>query len=95
MEKDWISMATLQTFSGVVFVVTVISQFLKGPVDGLMKVPTRWVVLAVSWLVLLGRRYVMGEMSLDGAFVDLLNGFLVALTAMGAHSVVRDNLKWK
>lgn len=96
MEGEFLSMATLGTFGGVVFAVTVVSQFLKGTLDRVLKMPTRLMVLVLSWLVLLGRTFVMnGAFAVDTVFLDLLNGFLVALAAMGAHSVAKDNLKWK
>lgn len=94
--NDWISMSTLGTFGGVVFVVTLMTQFLKEPLDQITHVPTRILTLALAWTVLIGRRLVLMDAVLpDGLFMDALNGFLVALSAMGAHSVARDNLRWK
>ncbi|MDF2627463.1 MAG: hypothetical protein K0R39_1294 [Symbiobacteriaceae bacterium] len=95
-QGDWITMASLGTFGGAVFAVTLICQFLKDAVDRAVKVPTRLLVLVAAWVVLLGRRYVMeGTLAPDGLFLDFLNGFLVALAAMGAHSFARDHLRWK
>lgn len=97
MENDWITLSTLGTFAGAVFAVTLISQFLKGAVDRMAKFPTRLLVLLISWVVLLSRQYIMaGDLTFEGVFMDMLNGFLVSLSAMGAHSVVKDNLEqWK
>lgn len=96
VQNDWITLSTLGTFSGAVFVVTLISQFLKETIDRIAKFPTRIIVLVLSWLVLLGRQYVMtGGLTVEGAFLDLLNGFLVALSAMGAHAFAKDNFQWK
>lgn len=88
-------MSSLGTFSGVVFAVTLITQFLKEPVDRLKRMPTRMLVLLVAWAVLFGRRAAVGGITLDGAYLDVVNGFLVALASMGAHSVAKDNLRWK
>lgn len=89
-------MSALGTFSGVVFAVTVVTQFLKGQVDQVLQLPTRVLTLLVSWAVLVGHRYFLnGSITLDGLFLDSLNAFLVALTAMGVYSVVKDNLCWK
>ncbi|HLN64338.1 MAG TPA: hypothetical protein VK464_22695 [Symbiobacteriaceae bacterium] len=96
MRAEWITMETLGTFGGVVFAVTVICQFFKGTLDRMVRIPTRLTVLLISFLVLLGRRLAFGaDMTAAGLFLDMLNSFLVALTAMGAHAIAKDNLKWK
>lgn len=95
-QGDWITMATLGTFGGAVFAVTLICQFLKDSMDRVFRMRTRLLVLLVSWVVLLGRRFVLdGGLAFDTVFLDFLNGFLVALASMGAHSFAKDNLKWK
>lgn len=96
MQNDWITLASLGTFGGAVFTVTLISQFLKGLVDHVHKVPTRLLVLLISWAVLLGHRQIVaGGLSFAHVYLDILNGFLVALSAMGAHGIAKDHLKWK
>jgi len=96
MQQDWITLSTLSTFGGAVFAVTLITQFLKGSLDRLFKARTRLLVLTVAWLVLMGRQMVAsGGLSFEGVFFDLLNAFLVALAAMGAHSMAKDNIGWK
>lgn len=96
MEGQWITLATLGSFGGVVFTVTVVSQFLKGVIDKVLKVPTRLLVLCVSWVVLMGYRHVItGALHADGIFLDILNGFMVSLTAMGTHALAREKLGWK
>lgn len=88
-------MGTLGTFSGAVTVVTVLAQFLKSPLDRLVKLPTRFVVLALAWALLLAHRGFVGTWTWPGLFLDFLNGFLVALTAIGTHSLAREHLNWK
>jgi len=95
LNPDWITMSSLGTFSGVVFAVTLITQFVKAPMDQIKRMPTRILVLLIAWAVLFGRRTVAGGFTLDGAYLDAVNGFLVALTSMGVHSVAKDNLQWK
>lgn len=96
MQTNWITMETLGTFGGVVFVVTLICQFLKVPLDTRLRIPTRLLALVVSWGVLAGKRALGGgDLHFDGLFLDALNGFLVALAAMGAHSFAKDNFRWK
>lgn len=96
MEGDWISGSTLSTFSGVVFVVTVLVQFLKEPLDRIYKLPTRVLVLFLSWSVLMGRCLLMDDgFTPERIFLNFLNGFVVSLAAMGAHSLASDHLKWR
>lgn len=96
MDGDWITLGTLGNLSGVVFAVTIVSQFLKGILDRAVKMPTRLMVLLISWIVLLGYRYaITGALHFDGLFLDILNGFVVSLTAMGAHTLARERLGWK
>ena len=96
MQDEWITLETLGTFGGVVFAVTLICQFLKGAVDRVGKMPTRVLVLLVSWALLLGRRYIMqGAFGFEGFYLDLLNGLLVAVSSMGTHAIAKDNLNWK
>jgi hypothetical protein len=93
---DWITWNTLMTFGGAVAVVTLVSQFLKDALDQAFKLPTRLLVLVIAWIVLLARDAVLtGGLTWSGAFLDFLNGFLVALTAMGTHAFAKTNLKWK
>lgn len=96
MQNEWITLSSLGTFGGTVFAVTLMSQFLKGYVDHMTKVPTRFLVLVLAWVVLVGRRTVMtGDLTGAGLFLDFLNGFLVALAAMGTHAMAKDHLKWQ
>lgn len=96
MQGEWITMSTMATFGGAVFTVTLIAQFLKGLIDRIVHLPTRSLVLVTAWAVLMGRRLVAADpISYEGLFLDWVNGFLVALTAMGAHGVFKDNFSWK
>jgi hypothetical protein len=94
---DWITWSSLMTFGGAVAAVTVVSQFLKGPLDQMWRIPTRLMVLGISWAVLLARDFVLtgGQMGFEQAVLALLNGFLVALAAMGAHAFAKSNMNWK
>lgn len=96
MGNEWITMSTLGTFGSVVFIVTVMTQFLKGIVDRFRKVPTRLLALLLAWAVLMGKHAVMdGGLTAQRVYLDLLNGFIVALAAMGSHQVAKDHLNWK
>jgi hypothetical protein len=94
MEGNWISASTLGTFSGVVFVVTIVVQFVKEPLDLIYKMPTRVLVLLVSWTVLYGRFFLVDySFTPERLFLNFLNGFVVSLAAIGAYSVASDHMK--
>ena len=96
MDGEWITLSSLGTLGGVVFAVTLISQFLKGLVDRIVKLPTRALVLLISWAILLGHRQIVaGGLTFEYVYLDILNGFLVALTSMCAHGMAKEHLKWK
>lgn len=97
MDYEWITLSTVGTFGGAVFMVTVMVQFLKGILDQHFYLPTRLLALMCAWAVLLGHRYVTrGAIPFEGLYLDLLNGFLVALASIGTHAVTRDMfIKWR
>lgn len=92
MQSDWMTLATLGTFAGATFAVGLITQFIKGALDRLVKMPTQLVALLIAWLVLLGRTWVMdGGLPMGAVYLDLLNGFMVALAAIGGYEVIARN----
>jgi hypothetical protein len=96
MLGQFLTVSDIGTFSGAVFAVTLIAQFLKGPVDRIWKIPSRYLVLIIAWALLLGRHYAIdGMLSPSTWYLDLLNGFLVALAAMGTHAMAKDHFDWK
>lgn len=90
--QDWISLMDMGTCGGIVLAVTVIVQFIKRDLDRIRKVPTRYVVLLISWGLLLTHRAVTGEITAGGLMLDFIHGFQVALTAIGTHQVARASL---
>lgn len=91
MQYEWITLSTIGTFSGAVCMVTIIVQFFKGLLDQYLYLPTRLLALICAWVVLLGHRYVTtGAIPFEGLYLDVLNGFLVALAAIGTHAVAKD-----
>lgn len=96
MVSEWMTISTLGTFSGAVFAVTLVTEFIKGPLDRCIKMPTQFTALLVAWLVLLGRSYVVdGALHAGTVYLDLLNGFMVALAAIGSHAVITRKSRWK
>lgn len=90
--QELLTLKDLGTFSGLVIAVTLIVQFVKRDLDRLVKLRTRYVVLLLAWSLLLLLRYINGQSFAAGPLLlDFINGFLVALAAMGTHQVAKDN----
>jgi hypothetical protein len=86
MADTFLTWPNLATFSGAVAAVVFLVQFLKVPLDALKKVPTRIVVYAVSFIVLLGAKFFSEQaFSLDMVALCLVNALLVALSAMSLY----------
>lgn len=82
----FLSWPTLATFSGAVAAVVFLVQFLKVPLDKLVKMSTRIVVYAVSFAVLLLAKVFSGEaFGVDMVALCLVNAVLVALSAMSLY----------
>lgn len=85
----------LGSFAGVVVAVTLIIQFAKWPLDNVWKVPTRYVVWAVSYALLLVAAYFTVGVTLEKAVLSLFNAVLVAWTAMGAYEATFKKIEDK
>lgn len=91
MPQDFITMDYLATFTGLVAVVTLITQFTKSIIK--RKFPD-WAVrlysLGISWVLQGFLIYTQGNITAEKVGLAILNGFLVALTATGAYETVFD-----
>lgn len=77
----------ISTFAGTVFTVNLLVQFTKELVDKyIAKIHTRWIVFLYAELIMFGTAYFQKAITQENAFLIFLNGFLVALTAIGAYS---------
>lgn len=83
---DWAQMATIP---GAITVTLFIVQALKLPLDRVFgKVPTRIVVFAISFLVFLGGKLAMGELSTPPDYIlATINSLIVFVGAMGLYEV--------
>ncbi|HQA48057.1 MAG TPA: hypothetical protein PK985_05980 [Bacillota bacterium] len=88
--NEFITMEYLATYTGTVFVVNLLVQFTKELIDKyIAKIHTRWIVFIYAELVMFGVAYFMGTITQQAAFLIFLNGFLVALTAIGGYEVTK------
>lgn len=77
---------SLGTFAGASAATLLLVQYLKLPLDKLVHIPTRLVVLVVAFLILLAA-HAFGTGRIDVRQIPLLflNAVLVSLSAMGAY----------
>lgn len=90
--NEFITLDYLASFAGTVFAVNLLVQFTKELIDKyIAKIHTRWVVFLYAELIMFGTAYFQNTITQESAFLIFLNGFLVALTAIGAYSTVIEN----
>lgn len=94
--RDFFTVETLSTFSGLVLFVSMVTALLKGPVK------KRWgdwavrpLAIIVAFLTQLFVTAVRGAISLETVGLALVNAILVALAAGGAHEYISDPLAKK
>ena len=75
----------LATVGGAAAAVLLMVQYIKAPLDKVWKIPTRALVLALSFLVLLCAQGVTAGIVWQDVPLILVNSFVVALAAMGAY----------
>lgn len=89
--NEFVTLDYLATFAGTVFVVNLLVQFTKELIDKyIAKIHTRWVVFLYAELVMFGTAYFQEAITQENTFLIFLNGFLVALTAIGAYSTTME-----
>lgn len=90
--NDFITLSYLATFAGTVFTVNLLVQFTKDLIDRyIAKIHTRWIVFLYAEFIMFGTAYFQHTITQQNAFLIFLNGFLVALTAIGAYSAVLES----
>jgi len=91
--NDYITWELLGTFYGVVAVVVLIVEFLKLPLDKVWKIPTRYLVWFISFLILVAIEFFTGILEARRLFLLFLNSIVVAMAAIGAYESVVKRLK--
>lgn len=85
--NEYFTWEFLGTFAGAVAAVTLIIQFLKWQVDKVWKIPTRFLVYAVSLVLLIVVEIVKSSLTWQSAGLCIINAVLVTMTAMGAYEL--------
>lgn len=93
--NEYLTWEFLANFAGVVTAVTILIQFLKLPLDKFLKVPTRFWVYGMSTILLFITEYFTKGIVLAQIPLILLNGVLVAMSAMGTYELTFKKLENK
>jgi F0F1-type ATP synthase membrane subunit a len=92
----FVNWTDLASFAAVTALVVVIVQFLKLPIDHVKKVPTRFVVWVISFVILTVAKLFAGQIGGDNWYQELslcvLNSIFIALSAMKSYEVTVDRI---
>jgi hypothetical protein len=77
----------LATVGGATAATLLIVQYLKVPLDRWRHIPTRFLVLAIAFLILTTARAFTTGLTLRDLPLLVVNAFLVSLSAMGAYEI--------
>lgn len=94
--QSFFSWEAIGTFSGAVALTVFVVQFLKLPLDKVWHIPTRFVVYAVSLIVLVLAQLFLpdrGGLTWDSGLQCLFNAVLVTLAAMSAYTELIENVE--
>ena len=95
--NDYITLAYLGTFAGMIVVINILVQFLKPLIDKITKFPTRYVVWVISIILSITVQALTGIFTAETIVLLLLNSIVLTLAAMGSYeaAVVKivDKLK--
>lgn len=81
---DWKQIATIP---GAIAVTLLIVQYCKLPLDKVWRIPTRYLVLMIAFVLMAGAQAAIKGLTWPDVPLVLINAFVVALAAMGAYEV--------
>lgn len=84
---------SLGTMAGAAAAVLMIVQLIKAPLDRIWKLPTRLVVYAVSFMLLIAAQHFSGGLNAENVLLAAVNAAMVALSAYGAYEVTFAKMK--
>ena len=75
----------LVTVGGAAAAAMLITQAVKEPLDRIIKIPTRWLVFFLSFVILVIAHVFMGDFAWSNVPLLVLNALLAMFTAMGGY----------
>ncbi len=85
----------LSSFTGIVACVTLIIQFTKVSLDKVWKIPTRFVVWVLSYILLVLVSWFTTGVTANVLLMSALNAIVVTLASMGAYEATFSKVEEK
>ncbi len=83
--NEFLTWNFLGTMGGVVMATTLITQFLKMPLDKVWKIPTRFIVFLIALILLFAFDLVTGAFKPDRSILLILDAVVASMTSMGTY----------
>lgn len=95
LPTDPFSWDYLLTIAGCTVATLLLVQLLKLPIDRIWKIPTRIIVFAISFVIMLLASYFTGNLSWSSAVLTIFNSAISALSAMGSYELTFAKIEKK
>lgn len=92
---SYMTWSLLGTMAGAVAATTLITQFLKLPLDKVWKIPTRYLVYIIALLILVAVEVFTDQITAERVILCILNAVIVAAGAMGTYETTFRKLESK
>lgn len=82
---NYLTLDFLSTMAGMVFTVTLLTQFFKKLIDKVTHIPTEYVVYCISIVMMVLVHWARGTLSYQNVLMLLINAVLVAMSSMKSY----------
>lgn len=89
--NDYLTIDFLTTMAGMVFTVTLLTQFFKKIIDKVKHIPTEYVVYILTLLLMFTVNFIKGTCSFQNVFMIIINSVLVAMSAMKSYEKIAES----
>lgn len=92
---EYLTIDFLTTMAGMVFTVTLLTQFFKKIIDKVKHIPTEYVVYIITLLLMFTVNFIKGTFNFQNIFMIIINSVLVAMSAMKSYEKVAESAVMK
>lgn len=92
--SNFLTMEYISTFMGLIFVTSMMVQFLKD-LPGIRNIPTRYFTFGISLFNIIVCSVILGNFTLAGLYLMVLNSMLVTFSATGGYDFVAKKVTMK